>query len=140
VPAFASPGGQTRLALSNVGNALQAAGADWTDVVKLSFFVVDVSALAVVRALRDEFIDTTRPPTSSLVQVAGLFRPELLIEVKAVAWLPWPRSTGAAAYRRERCHRPPGPTLGSPRGQTVRLGVCPGCVGGRGVPARFGTR
>ncbi len=38
--------------------------------------------------MRDEFIDTDRPPTSSLVQVAGLFRPDLLIEVEAVAWLP----------------------------------------------------
>jgi enamine deaminase RidA (YjgF/YER057c/UK114 family) len=35
--------------------------------------------------VRDEFIDMQRPPTSSLVQVAGLIRPELLLEVEAVA-------------------------------------------------------
>jgi enamine deaminase RidA (YjgF/YER057c/UK114 family) len=46
---------------------------------------VDVGALAIVRAVRDEFIDLDRPPTSSLVQVAGLFRPDLLIEMEAVA-------------------------------------------------------
>jgi enamine deaminase RidA (YjgF/YER057c/UK114 family) len=57
-------------------------------VVKLTFYVVDVAGLAVVRAVRDEFVDTARPPTSSLVQVAGLFRPDLLIEVEAVAWRP----------------------------------------------------
>lgn len=79
--------GQTRLALANVGRALQAAGADWPDVVKLTFFVVDVSALETIRAVRDEFVATSRPPTSSLVQVAGLVRPEWLIEVEAVAWL-----------------------------------------------------
>lgn len=79
--------GQTRLAFGNVGRALRAAGADWADVVKLTFFVVDVSALSTIRAVRDEFIDVSRPPTSSLVQVAGLFHPDLLIEVEAVAWL-----------------------------------------------------
>jgi enamine deaminase RidA (YjgF/YER057c/UK114 family) len=29
-----------------------------------------------------------RPPTSSLVQVAGLFRPDILIEIEAVAAVP----------------------------------------------------
>lgn len=77
---------QTRLALANVGRALRAGGADWPDVVKLTFFVVEVSELTTIRAVRDEFVDTARPPTSSLVQVAGLFRPDLLIEVEAVAW------------------------------------------------------
>jgi enamine deaminase RidA (YjgF/YER057c/UK114 family) len=76
---------QTRLAMENVGRALEAAGAGWPDVVKVTFFVVDVTALHTVRAVRDEFVDTARPPTSSLVQVAGLFRPDLLIEVEAVA-------------------------------------------------------
>jgi enamine deaminase RidA (YjgF/YER057c/UK114 family) len=80
--------GQTRLAFTNVGRALRAAGADWRDVVKLTLFVLDVSALATIRAVRDEFVDVTRPPASSLVQVAGLFHPDLLIEVEAVAWLP----------------------------------------------------
>jgi enamine deaminase RidA (YjgF/YER057c/UK114 family) len=79
---------QTRMAFTNVGKALRAAGADWPEVVKLTFFVVDVSALETIRAVRDEFVDTARPPTSSLVQVAGLFHPDLLIEVEAVAWRP----------------------------------------------------
>jgi enamine deaminase RidA (YjgF/YER057c/UK114 family) len=80
--------GQARLALANVGRALQAAGAGWSDVVKLTFFVVDVAALEVIRAVRDEFVNIDSPPTSSLVQVAGLARPGLLIEVEAVAYLP----------------------------------------------------
>jgi enamine deaminase RidA (YjgF/YER057c/UK114 family) len=79
---------QTRLAFANVGRALAAAGASWPDVVKLTLFVVDVAELQTIRAVRDEFVDTGSPPTSSLVQVAGLFRPEVLIEVEAVAYLP----------------------------------------------------
>jgi enamine deaminase RidA (YjgF/YER057c/UK114 family) len=78
---------QTRTAFANVGRALGAAGADWPDVVKLTIFVVDVSELATIRAVRDEFVNTDSPPTSSLVQVAGLFRPDVLVEVEAVAHL-----------------------------------------------------
>jgi enamine deaminase RidA (YjgF/YER057c/UK114 family) len=79
---------QTRLAFENVERALAGAGATFADVVKLSLYVCAVDALATVRAVRDEFVDTANPPTSSLVQVAGLFRPDLLIEVEAVAWKP----------------------------------------------------
>jgi enamine deaminase RidA (YjgF/YER057c/UK114 family) len=79
---------RTRLAFQNVGRALQAAGAAWPDVVKLTIYVTSTDELATVRAVRDEFVDTAGPPTSSLVQVAGLFRPDLLIEVEAVAWRP----------------------------------------------------
>ena len=76
---------QTRLCFENVGRALEAAGAAWSDVVKLTYFVVDVTALQTIRAVRDEFVDAERPPASSLVQIAGLFRADLLIEVEAVA-------------------------------------------------------
>jgi enamine deaminase RidA (YjgF/YER057c/UK114 family) len=79
---------QTRLAFANVGRALAGAGATWRDVVKLTFFVTGVEHLATIRAVRDEHVDTAGPPTSSLVQVAGLVRPDLLLEVEAVAWLP----------------------------------------------------
>ena len=79
---------QTRTAFENVGRALRAAGAGWADVVKLTIFVVSVSELQTIRAVRDEFVDTASPPTSSLVQVAGLFRPDVLIEIEAVAYVP----------------------------------------------------
>ena len=87
LPADAGWDGQARLAFANVGRALETAGAGWRDVVKLTIYVVDMSALPTIRAVRDELVDTATPPTSSLVQVAGLFRRDLLIEVEAVAWL-----------------------------------------------------
>jgi enamine deaminase RidA (YjgF/YER057c/UK114 family) len=79
---------QARQVFDNLGRALEGAGAGWADVVKLTFYVVDVSELPTIRAVRDEFVDTSRPPTSSLVQVAGLVSPDFLLEVEAVAWLP----------------------------------------------------
>jgi enamine deaminase RidA (YjgF/YER057c/UK114 family) len=79
---------QTRVAFENVGRALEAAGAGWPDVVKLAYFVVATDELTTIRRVRDEFVATAAPPASTLVQVAGLFRPDLLVEVEAVAALP----------------------------------------------------
>ncbi|GAB3678123.1 RidA family protein [Actinocorallia lasiicapitis] len=76
---------QTRQVFENLGTALEAAGATWSDVVKLTLFVVDTAELPTVRAVRDEFVDVERPPTSSLLKVAGLYHPDVLIEVEAVA-------------------------------------------------------
>jgi enamine deaminase RidA (YjgF/YER057c/UK114 family) len=79
---------QTRLAFENTGRALRAAGAAWSDVVKLTISVVELSEVATIRRVRDEFVNTAAPPTSSLAQVAALFDPDVLLEVEAVAFLP----------------------------------------------------
>lgn len=76
---------QARLAFESVGRALEAAGASWHDVVKLTLFVTSTDEIEVLRRVRDEFVDTIAPPTSSLVVVAGLFRPDLFVEVEAMA-------------------------------------------------------
>jgi reactive intermediate/imine deaminase len=81
---------QTRQVFRNLGAVLEAAGATFADVVKLTFFVRDIGAIGAIRAIRDEFVDTADPPASSLVEVSGLFMPELLIEVEAVAVAPGP--------------------------------------------------
>ena len=76
---------QARLVFQNIGHALAAGEATWADVVKLTIFVVDLAGLPTIRSVRDEFVDVHRPPTSSLVQVAGLFLPDVLLEIEAVA-------------------------------------------------------
>jgi reactive intermediate/imine deaminase len=83
-------GAQTRQVFRNLGAVLEAAGATFADVVKLTFFVRDIGAIGAIRAIRDEFVDTGDPPASSLVEVSRLFIPELLVEVEAVAVAPGP--------------------------------------------------
>lgn len=90
------PVAQARQVFANLDRCLAAAGAGWGDVVKLTFFVTDVAFLPAVREARDAYVDTERPPASSAVQVAALFRPELLLEVEAFAIVP-AASTGPAA-------------------------------------------
>jgi enamine deaminase RidA (YjgF/YER057c/UK114 family) len=76
---------QTRQVFRNIEGVLDEAGASWRDVVKLTYFVTDVSGLEEIRSVRNEFIDPDRLPASTLVQVAALVRPEFLIEIEAVA-------------------------------------------------------
>jgi reactive intermediate/imine deaminase len=76
---------QARQVFENLQAALEAAGASWGDVVKLNYFLVDVSRVAEVRAIRDEYVDTAHPPASTLVEVSRLFRDDVLIEIDAVA-------------------------------------------------------
>ncbi|MBL7496940.1 RidA family protein [Frankia sp. CNm7] len=81
------PAAQAIQVFANLGRCLTAAGATFSDVVKLTYFVVDVAHLPAVRAARDAVIDPARPPASTAVQVAALFRPELLLEVEALAFV-----------------------------------------------------
>ncbi|MDP9792286.1 enamine deaminase RidA (YjgF/YER057c/UK114 family) [Catenuloplanes nepalensis] len=79
---------QAERTFRNLGIVLEAAGASFADLVKLTYFVRDVSAVADVRAARDLFVDVKKPPASSLVEVSALIHPDLLIEIEAIAQLP----------------------------------------------------
>ena len=76
---------QVRQVFENLSSALEAAEATWGDVVKLTYFVTDMSRIASLRAIRDEYVDTQQPPASTLVGVSRLFRDEVLVEIEAVA-------------------------------------------------------
>ncbi len=76
---------QAEQVFQNIARALQAAGASFNDVVKLTFYLRDASHLPEVREVRDRYVNTKRPPTSTAVQVSGLAGPDFLLEVEAVA-------------------------------------------------------
>lgn len=78
---------QTRQVLTNLVAALEAADAGPEDLVKINIYVVDHDAgkLDVIRRVRDEILGDITPPTSTLLGVAALALPDLLIEVDAIA-------------------------------------------------------
>lgn len=85
-------GAQTRQALSNLHHVMREFGADWSDVVKFTWFVLDASEVQTIRDVRDEILrpvlGEVHNPASTLVQVAALFGPEFLVEVEAVVAIP----------------------------------------------------
>jgi reactive intermediate/imine deaminase len=76
---------QAQQVFENLKSAVESAGGDFNDVVKLNVYCVDFSHLAEIREVRDKFVNTKNPPASTAVQVSRLFRPDVLIEIEAVA-------------------------------------------------------
>lgn len=76
---------QTARALETIRAALAALGLPLTAVVRTRLYVTRIEDWQEVgRAHREAFPEA--PPASSLVQVAALIDPRMLIEVEAVAW------------------------------------------------------
>ena len=76
---------QVQQVFENLKAAIEAAGGTFNDVIKLNGYFVDLSHLAEYREVRDKYVNVKNPPTSTAVQVSRLFRPELLVEIEAVA-------------------------------------------------------
>ena len=82
------PAAQARQVFENLRCCLGAAGATFDHVIKLTYFVTDMAHMPALRAARAEHIPDDRLPAASAVRVAGLVRPEFLMEVEAYAVLP----------------------------------------------------
>lgn len=76
---------QARQVFENLRAGLAAAGAGFSDVVKLNFYVLDVKQLPILREVRDRYVNLAAPPASTLVEVRRLFREDVLLEVDAIA-------------------------------------------------------
>lgn len=84
---------QVEQAFRNVSTAVTAAGGTFADVAKLTIYVVDwspekMAALGegVARAAASADVDPLKPIT--LLGVAALAEPDLLVEIEAIAVLP----------------------------------------------------
>jgi enamine deaminase RidA (YjgF/YER057c/UK114 family) len=69
----------------NLINALSAAGAAPSDIVKLTYFLTSMADLPLVLAARDRHVDPTRPPASTVIEVRALYHPEVRVEIEALA-------------------------------------------------------
>jgi enamine deaminase RidA (YjgF/YER057c/UK114 family) len=78
-------GAQTREALRRVEIALNEAGAMLSDVVRTRIYVTDISRWREVAAVHAEVFGEIRP-AATMVEVAALIAPELLVEIEADAY------------------------------------------------------
>jgi len=78
---------QTRQVMENIRLALEAAGATFADVVKITNYITDVGEFSKMAAVRREYLREPYP-ASTLVEVQALMFPELLIEIEAMAVVP----------------------------------------------------
>ena len=75
---------QAEQVFKNLQSALEAAGAKFSDVVKMNTYVTDMAKAPAVREVRARYFGQTAP-ASTLVQVVALARPELMLEIEVIA-------------------------------------------------------
>jgi enamine deaminase RidA (YjgF/YER057c/UK114 family) len=76
---------QAAQVFSNLGRALASVGATFGDVMKTTTYITDVRNLGILRETRARYFDSARAPANTLITVNALARPELLLEIEAVA-------------------------------------------------------
>jgi enamine deaminase RidA (YjgF/YER057c/UK114 family) len=78
---------QTRHIIGKIKRAVEAAGGTIDDVVAMNIFTTDVRYHRDINETRREILGSNFP-TSTMVQVVALARPELMLEVNAIAVIP----------------------------------------------------
>ena len=81
---------QTRKALENIAAVLAHFGGTTRDVISLVHYTTDIEAFMKVGEVRQRFFDPPYPVTTT-VEVARLYHPDLLIEITAIAEVPYQR-------------------------------------------------
>ena len=82
---------QTRAVIENIGKILGEAGGKLSDLVEVSTFLVNMNDFGGYNDVYAEFFGFDGPARTT-VAVHQLPHPHLLIEIKAVAYLPQPRA------------------------------------------------
>ncbi len=85
---------QAEKTFANIGTILEAAGADFSQIVKLNIYLTDMSGQDVVNEISARHFDPANPPPRTLVGVTELAHPGMLIEVEGMVATP---PTGRAA-------------------------------------------
>lgn len=80
---------QTRAVIENIRDILHSVGAELTHVVETQVFLVNMNDFGAFNETWAEFFDYDGP-TRTTVAVHQLPHPHLLIEIKAVAYMPQP--------------------------------------------------
>jgi len=86
---------QAEQVFASLAHNLKAAGARWSDVVKMNGYMVGMNPEAVnqYREVRSRFLDPAAMPASTLVGVERLVHDDLLLEVEVIAALPAARKS-----------------------------------------------
>lgn len=79
---------QTRAVIKNIENTLDTAGASLSNLVEVSTYLINMDDFSGYNDVYSEFFDAETGPARTTVAVHQLPHPNLLIEIKAIAYVP----------------------------------------------------
>jgi 2-iminobutanoate/2-iminopropanoate deaminase len=77
--------GQVRVAFERMRKTLDSAGGKLDDIVTMTVFITDMANGTRFTQLRKVFFKEGRYPASALIGIKELARPEMMIEIQAIA-------------------------------------------------------
>ena len=77
---------QTKQVMENIKLLLEAAGSSMDKIIKCLVFITDMKDFQAMNEVYKSYFEKD-PPARSCVQVAALARPELIVEIEAIAIL-----------------------------------------------------
>ena len=77
---------QTQAVIENIGELLQSVGANLSDLIDITTFLVDMKDFKGYNEVYGSYFDAKSGPTRTTVAVHQLPHPNLLIEIKAIAY------------------------------------------------------
>lgn len=81
------PEAQTRQIFRHMKAILDAAGASFADVLRVTVYLTNVDDRTKINPVRQEYFGDTRP-ASTLVEVRALVHPQMCVEIEAIVGLP----------------------------------------------------
>jgi len=78
---------QARKVFENMAMILSSEGCGFADVLKVTVFLRNIEHRALINPVRQEVFGDSRP-ASTLIEIAKLVHPDMLIEIEAVAGVP----------------------------------------------------
>jgi reactive intermediate/imine deaminase len=85
---------QTELVFENLKKVLNTAGADFSDVLKVTVYLTDVGDRTKINPVRQKYFGSARP-ASTLIGINELAVPGMKIEIEAVVGLPDAKNGGS---------------------------------------------
>lgn len=76
---------QTERTFQHIKMVLDAAGSSFRNVLKLTIYVTDIGGQYVVNETSERYFGPDNPPARTIVQVAALAHPGMLIEIDGIA-------------------------------------------------------
>ena len=77
--------GQVRVVFERMRKTLESAGGKLDDIVTMTVFITDMANGTRFTQLRKEFFQEGRYPASALIGIKELARPEMMVEIQAIA-------------------------------------------------------